>query len=95
MPDPAPPTEFATFERFCEAAGDMVKAGLNFARRDNPERFAECERARQRGAKAVLVYELGPPVAVALQLLSTGDGQPETLEVFRYQGRLARPMEVN
>jgi hypothetical protein len=95
MPNPAPPSESAVFQRFCDAAGDMLQAGLEFARQDDPHWFTALNGALQAGAKVSLTVELGPPTVVFFRLRGIINGNVEEVEVFRYVTRLARPAEIN
>ena len=84
------------FENFCQAAAAMLEAGLTFARKDNPEAYAETLRACSGDVQPTLVCEFSP-LAVCLRLSGhNAAGERLEVEVFRYQTQgTARVVAVN
>ena len=80
--------EFTMFNALRLAAKDMMEHGLAFARRDNPQFFAEAEKTAKEGrGRMALIVEIDP-FAVSGQLFGTDEaGEQRTIEVFRFDGK--------
>jgi hypothetical protein len=75
----------AVVEAFCGAAEYIITEGLQFARADDPHRFATLSREFDdgRAARRLQVdYLTGGRVRIAQLLIGTSDGEPKTVEVF-------------
>lgn len=88
-------TDDETFFAFCQAGAAFLERGLHFARRDDPQAYADVLELINTGrARPQLVVDFHPKLQVNLRLVANADGHT-IADVFTYTATSAKPVVWN